>query len=231
MKKETQPLILAISGGSCSGKTTLTRMLQKELGSEACEVVYQDSYYHDKSHIAEEDLHTVNFDHPDSLEFSLLVEDLKKIKQGETTALPQYDFITRKRHNNSRPVQPVDLIIVDGILLLSQPGVRQIADLTLFVEASEELRLRRRVIRDMRERGRTQEGVLKQFHKQVKPMHDAFVEPSKKFADRILCGEDLYGLCMPTLIGDIQRSFLDRQSDWVTPSRRQGVKDLSIFSD
>lgn len=181
--------LIAISGGSGSGKTTLARTLKDLLGDDQCAILYQDSYYLDQSARFDGDGGSVNFDHPDALDFELMAEHLALLKSGKTCQVPQYCFKDHTRLPETTPLAPKEYILVDGILILSQPKLRALFDHMIFVETAESVRLERRLFRDVEERGRSREGVLKQFSTQVKPMHDLFVEPSKAFAQTILSGE------------------------------------------
>ncbi|MGE0764349.1 MAG: uridine kinase [Bdellovibrionales bacterium] len=181
---------IGIAGGSGSGKTTFARMIQANLSDQFCGWLAQDRYYRDN---AVEMRGRVNYDHPDSLEFELLEQHLKALKRGDDILVPQYDFAThsRKLDQTLFPVRPV--IIVDGILLLSQPQIHELLDFSYFIDTHEDIRFQRRLVRDVRARGRTPEGVREQFYTHVKPMHDAFVEPSRQFADRVISGERSFG--------------------------------------
>lgn len=183
--------IVAIAGGSGSGKTYLANAIFESLGPDKSFVLYQDSYYHDQSNKFDHDGGAVNFDHPDSIDFPLLCEHLRILKANQSVNIPTYDFATHKRTNKQIPQSPKPLILVDGILILCHPELRDIFDEIIFVQAPETVRYQRRLERDVRERGRTPEGVKNQFSSQVKPMHDQFVEPSKEFAGRISSGTDM----------------------------------------
>lgn len=183
--------IVAIAGGSGSGKTYLANAIYENLGPEKSFVLYQDSYYIDQSEKFDHDGGAVNFDHPDSIDFPLLCQHLRELKNNQEINIPTYDFATHKRTDQKKPQAPRPLILVDGILILCHPELRSIFDEIIFVQAPEEVRFRRRLERDVRERGRTAEGVKKQFSSQVKPMHDQFVEPSKEFAGRISSGTNI----------------------------------------
>lgn len=177
-----RPLIFAISGGSGSGKTTFARKVRATLGAERCSVLSQDSYYLDQSSRFKEDGGEVNFDHPDSLEFGLLAEHLAMLRQGLPVAVPIYDFPTHTRRPESEPFQPGSVVLVDGILILGQPSVRAQLDASVFIDVPAQVRFERRLQRDIAERGRSPEGVKKQWDAQVHPMHEQFVEPSKAHA-------------------------------------------------
>lgn len=195
--------VIGISGGSGSGKTTIAQHLNQSLGSRSA-LLFQDSYYIDQSHRFDGDGGTVNFDHPESLEFSLLTKHLKELKQGLPIEVPQYDFSTHSRLTKTVNFKPVNFVILDGTLLLSQKNIREQIDLNVFVTTSEQLRYSRRLERDVAERGRTPEGVKKQFLLQVKPMHDEFVEPSKVFAQLLLSGEGDLNDALSKILNSLQ---------------------------
>lgn len=183
--------ILAVAGGSGSGKTFFAQTLAKKLGPEVACLIYQDNYYIDQSHRFDHDGGSVNFDHPDALDFDLMANHLEDLKNGFDVEIPLYDFSTHKRLLETKFQPSKKVVIVDGILILTQPKLIDIFDTTVFVETPEEIRFQRRLKRDVLERGRTPEGVRSQFEKQVKPMHDFFVEPSKEYADIVSSGTDM----------------------------------------
>ena len=178
------PKVLAIAGGSCSGKSTFAAYLRDYVGAKYCRVVRQDDYYYDVKDRGGSLL--ANFDIPEALDFELLEENLLAFKRKEAVALPQYDFTTRERRIPSEPRQPRNLIIVEGILLLSQPRLRTIFDYSVYIRCPSELRLSRRLERDTTQRGRTKDDVLRQFHSQVEPAHQKFVSPSQTHADLVI---------------------------------------------
>lgn len=182
-KKST---LVGIAGGSGSGKTTLARKLHAEFGSLQSVILQQDHYYLDQSKTFDGDSGNVNFDHPNSLEFSLLAKQLGDLREGKDVEVPMYDFTTHSRIPKTDCMTALPLILLDGTLIMSQPEVVKHLDLKVFVAADEKIRFERRLARDVRERGRTPEGVHKQFYSQVKPMHDLFVEPSREQADIIV---------------------------------------------
>ena len=180
--KRNSCYVLGVAGGSGSGKTYFARAIQENLGKNNCEIISQDNFYIDQSDKFDRDGGSVNFDHPSSIDFKLLSEVLEKLKNGSKVELPIYDFSTHKRSRETVTVKPRPIIIVDGILILHAGQVRRLLDDTIFFDTPEDLRFERRLRRDIEERGRTREGVQAQFDGQVKPMHDQFVEPSKKHA-------------------------------------------------
>lgn len=186
---QKRPFILGISGGSGSGKTTLARTLASHFGPTRARLLAQDSYYIDQSHRFDGDGGSVNFDHPSAIEFALMARHLSALKSAQPIEVPIYDFATHKRRGETEPFPPVEFVIAEGILLLSQPVICAELDFSVFVDAHETVRFARRLKRDTTERGRTAEGVKKQFELQVKPMHDEFVEPSRGRASLVVSGE------------------------------------------
>ncbi|MCB0386178.1 MAG: uridine kinase [Bdellovibrionales bacterium] len=189
MPDKSGALILGISGGSGSGKTTLARELAQQLGNKAA-ILYQDWYYRDQSAQFDFDGGQVNFDHPDALEFELMAEHLRLLRQGRKVFVPQYDFASHKRMASPAEFPCPQVVLVDGILILHSHLIRPLFHLSVFVETREDIRFQRRLARDVAERGRTPDGVKSQFTLQVKPMHDQFVEPSRIYADHVISGEE-----------------------------------------
>ncbi len=182
--------IIGVAGGSGSGKTTFARRIVEHLGPERCAVLSQDNYYIDQSAMFVEDGGAVNFDHPDSLEFSLLARHLGALRSGLTVEVPIYEFATHTRsRRETLRLEPKPVVLVDGILFLGQPDVRAQLDAAVFLDIPEPVRFERRMRRDIAERGRTPEGVKVQWERQVQPMHERFVEPSKAHATWI-AGDD-----------------------------------------
>ncbi len=179
--------LVGIGGGSGSGKSTLARaILARQPG--AC-IVELDWYYRDLSHLTPQGRASWNFDHPDALDWTLMLEQLRRLSSGDAVAPPVYDFTTHTRRGAFRAVGPAKLIVLEGILALHRPEIRAALDVSLFVTAAEPVRLARRLQRDVRERGRTPESVHEQFAATVRPMHDAFVEPTREHADLVADGE------------------------------------------
>lgn len=185
--KRNKPFIVGVAGGSGSGKTYFARALRAALGADVCELVYQDNFYVDQSKRFDFDGGSVNFDHPDAIDFSLLALRLRELKAGFDVEIPIYDFKTHSRLGETLSVRAAPVVLVDGILIFHSPEVRALFDDLVFFDTPEELRFTRRLERDVKERGRTAEGVHNQFYKQVKPMHDEFVQPSMEFARSVVC--------------------------------------------
>ncbi len=183
------PIIVGISGGSCSGKTTLARLITEMAGHDKCALIRQDDYYIDLS-ILSPDGALPNFDAPEALEFSLLADHLAALKAGQSIKVPTYDFPSHSRTGEFTAIDPKPLIVVEGVLVLNQPEIRAHLDHSLFISSSKKLRLSRRIERDTSKRGRTRECVLNQFNETVEPSHKRWVEPSQKFATRILAQKE-----------------------------------------
>lgn len=171
--------VIAVTGGSGSGKTTLARKLIKFFGADRCSLFGQDNYYIDQSHKFDRDGGSVNFDHPEALDFHLMAEHLKSLREGSDVQIPVYDFASHKRIEKTELVPSQRYILVDGTLILSEPLLVPLFDEAIFLDVDEQTRFSRRLKRDTEERGRTAAGVTEQFYKQVKPMHDLFIEPNK----------------------------------------------------
>ena len=179
-------LIIGIAGGSGSGKTTVVKAISEHL-KENVVVIPQDSYYKDMSHATEEEKRVHNFDHPDSVDFDLLHKQLKELKDGKTVEQPIYSYLTCGRSKDQTlTVRPADIIIVEGILIFTDPKLRKLMDIKIFVDADDDDRVMRVISRDIAERGKTVEWVIERYTNTVKPMYHQFIEPSKRYADIIV---------------------------------------------
>lgn len=187
--KRNKPYLLGVAGGSGSGKTFFARALRQQLGAQVCELVYQDNFYIDQSRRFDRDGGSVNFDHPNAIDFDLLAGCLASLREGKPTEIPVYDFVTHSRAPQPLLVAPKQILIVDGILIFHSENVRSLFDERIYFDTPEEIRYQRRLERDVKERGRKPEGVRAQFLNQVKPMHDQFVEPSKAHAHTVICDQ------------------------------------------
>ncbi len=179
-------LIIGIAGGTGSGKTTVVNQITDELSTLDVGVISQDSYYNDLSHLTMDERRKVNFDHPSSIDFKLLQEHLSMLKEGKAIEQPHYSFVEHNRTGKHTKIVPTKVLIVEGILIMTDPKLRSLYDIKIFVHADSDERLIRRLKRDTRERGRDAEEVLSWYQKNLKPMHDEFIEPSKEFADIII---------------------------------------------
>lgn len=181
-----RPLVIGVAGGSGSGKSTVVREIVRGVAPEAVSLVHQDAYYRDYGHLPAEERATINFDHPDALENDLLVRHLDELIAGRGVDMPVYDFHTHTRADRTVRIEPTGVVIVDGILVLADKALRERMDVRIFVDTDADVRLIRRIRRDVEERGRTVESVLAQYERTVRPMHRDFVEPSRRWADLII---------------------------------------------
>jgi uridine kinase len=179
-------LVVGIAGGTGSGKTTVVRKIIERLPINKVAIISQDSYYRDNSHISMDARQEINFDHPDALEFELLVDHIRMLKEGLCIEQPIYSYLSCTRSDETINIEPREVVIVEGILVLTNPPLRDLFDIKVFVYADADDRLIRVIKRDIIERGRTVEKVLERYHKTVKPMHEQFIEPSKRYADLIV---------------------------------------------
>jgi uridine kinase len=182
----TRPVIIGVAGGSGSGKTTVVREIVSRLGPEDVALIQHDSYYRDRSELSPTERAKVNYDHPDSLETSLLVKDVRSLRDGHAVNVPVYDFSTHTRTAKVVPLVPRKVVIVEGILVLADPDLRAQMAMRVFVDTDPDIRMIRRLRRDMKERGRTLDSVVTQYLESVRPMHLEFVEPSKRHAHIII---------------------------------------------
>ncbi|MBR1427143.1 MAG: uridine kinase [Paludibacteraceae bacterium] len=178
--------IIGIAGGTGSGKTTVVRKLTERLPKGEVVVIPQDSYYKDSSHVPVEERQFINFDHPDAFDWPLLAKHISLLKQGQPIEQPVYSYITCTRQPETIHIEPKDIIIVEGIMALSDKKLREQMDLKIFVDADADDRLIRVISRDIVERGRTTEAVMERYQRVLKPMHQQFIEPCKRYADVII---------------------------------------------
>lgn len=179
-------LIIGIAGGTGSGKTTLVNRLLQKLDAKQVGLLSQDSYYNQTNDLSPEERTTINFDHPDSIDFDLLIQHLKELKAGKTIKQPVYSFVSHNRTNEFLNTAPKNVLIIEGILIFSNEQLRSLLDIKIFVQAEDDIRLLRRIKRDLSERGRTIDEVLTRYQTTLKPMHEKFIAPTKKFADLIV---------------------------------------------
>ncbi len=181
-----EPYIVGIAGGTGSGKTTVAHALVAGLPRGAAICIAHDAYYRNRTDLSPQEREQINFDHPDALETELLVKHLQSLRAGQAIDMPQYDFVTHLRKAEAARIEPHPVIVVEGILLLAEPEILTHLDLKIFVDTDADIRVLRRVRRDMDARGRTFEQVRDQYYASVRPMHLQFVEPSKRFSDIIV---------------------------------------------
>jgi len=187
MASAKQPTVVALAGGSGAGKNYLAGVISDVFGSEHISFLSHDRYYKDQSHVSSEERSLLNFDHPDSLDSPLIITHIKDLRKGRAASAPVYNFTTHSRVG-LQTVAPAPLVLVDGILLLAEPLLAEAFDIRIYVDAPADIRLLRRIRRDMAERGRSLESILFQYEATVRPMHETFVEPSKAHADMIVSG-------------------------------------------
>jgi len=180
------PVVIGIAGGSGSGKTTVLRQIIREFGPDPIAILDHDAYYHDLSYLDREQRAQFNFDHPDALETDLMRDHLDRLISGEPIEKPVYDFTTHTRTDETETVEPRPVIIIEGILVLAESILEEQMDIKIYVDAADDIRLMRRIRRDMQERERSIEGILRQYERTVRPMHLEFVEPSKREADVVI---------------------------------------------
>jgi uridine kinase len=180
------PVIIGIAGGTGSGKTTVALRVREAAPGKTVQIIHHDSYYRDNSHLSLKDRAKINYDHPNAFETELLVEHLKVLKRGEAVDVPVYDYTTHSRRPDTRRVEPADIIFVEGILVLESRPLRELMDIRLYVGVDADERFIRRLLRDIRERGRSLESVIDQYRNVVRPMHLQFVNPTKKYAHLII---------------------------------------------
>lgn len=181
-----RPLLLGITGGTGSGKSTVTHEILKTLPEESIAIIEQDSYYKDQSNMTFEERVRTNYDHPDAFDTPLLVSHLKSLMNGQAIEKPIYDFSIHNRVPQTVRVEPRDIIILEGILILQETEIRNLLDIKVYVDTDPDVRIIRRITRDIKERGRTLDSVINQYLNVVRPMHLQFVEPSKRYADIII---------------------------------------------
>ena len=199
-------LIIGLAGGTGSGKTTVVHQIMNELPDTEVGVISQDSYYKETTNLSFDERALINFDHPRSIDFELLVRHLKALKAGETIDQPVYSFIQHNRTDDTVSTHPRKVMIVEGILILTNPELRELFDIKIFVHADSDERLVRRLKRDISERGRDIDEVLNRYQNTLKPMHEQFIEPSKAFAD-IIIPNDKYN----TVAIDVVRAVINQR--------------------
>jgi uridine kinase len=182
----TQPLIIGLGGGSGSGKTTIALSIVEAIGPDRVTLIQHDAYYHDQTDLPLEERVKVNYDHPDSFETSLLIHQLRELRVGRAVEKPLYDFTVYNRRPETVRVEPKPVVIVEGILVLHEPELRELMDLKIYVDTDPDLRILRRLERDLKERDRSFDSVHDQYLATVRPMHLQFVEPSKRYADIVI---------------------------------------------
>ena len=204
-----RPYVVGIAGGTGSGKTTVAHKLASAMPTGRCVTIEHDAYYRDQGHLPPQERDAINYDHPAALESSLLVLHLRELRAGRAVEVPIYDFATHTRRGETRTVQPARVIIVEGILVFTEPALREQMDIKIFVDTDADIRLMRRIRRDLEQRGRSFASVRDQYYATVRPMHLEFVEPSKRWADLIIPEGGENRIALDLILGKLGRLFAD----------------------
>ncbi|WP_018659515.1 uridine kinase [Allofustis seminis] len=211
-KMHSRPIIIGVAGGSGSGKTTVARSILESFNGKSIMVLEHDSYYKDQSHLAFEERLKTNYDHPLAFDTDLLIDHLKKLLRYEAIDVPVYDYKRHTRSNEIEHKEPKDVIILEGILILEDQKLRDLMDIKIYVHTDDDIRIVRRIKRDMQERGRSLDSVIQQYLTVVKPMHEEFVEPSRKYAD-VIFPEGGYNEVALDLIQTKIQAIFDKRND------------------
>lgn len=198
-----RPVIIAVAGGSASGKTTVVEEVISKLKKEFVVVIMHDDYYKEHNHLSLEERKMVNYDHPDSIDNELFLKHVNKLLKGEEINKPIYDFNAYSRLEKTEKITPKKVIILEGILVLTDKRIRELADIKLYVDLDSDMRFIRRMERDIKERGRTVESVVDQYLKTVKPMYHQFVEPTKRYADVIIPNDHKHDVAVDIIVSKI----------------------------
>ena len=216
-----KPLIIGIAGGSGSGKSTVARNVTQALPAVSVAFIDMDGYYRNFAHLSLEDRRRINWDHPEAFDWELLIDHLQALLRGDSVEKPEYDFVTHTRSSRTVRVPPAQVVVVDGILLFADERVRALCDVKVFVDADADIRLIRRIRRDMAKRGRSLDEILEQYLTTVQPMHLQFVEPSKRYADVIVPRGGHNKIAIEMIVARIERRLGAAGSAEVTASTRR----------
>lgn len=206
-----KPVVFGVAGGTASGKTTVARAILDAVGASQIAYLPHDAYYSDRSDLTFEERARLNYDHPDSLDTKLLIRHIKQLSKGLPVHVPVYDFTTDRRTEETILVEPSPIILVDGILIFTKRKLRELMDIKIFVDTDSDVRFIRRLQRDMKERGRSLDSVVKQYLETVRPMHLKFVEPSKRYADIIIPGGGQNRVAMEMVVSRLQMLLRARE--------------------
>jgi uridine kinase len=204
-------MIIGICGGTGSGKTTIARAIVDSVGARNVILIEQDSYYKNLADMPLDERHQANFDHPEAIDFDILIGHIKRLKEGESIEMPLYDMVTHTRRNETETFEPKPVVIVEGILIFAEPRILSLLDVRVFVDTPDDLRLMRRLRRDITERGRSFERTLDQYERTIRPMHFEFVEPSKRHADIIIPDGSNTGVTVEFLCSMVREKLMKEQ--------------------
>jgi uridine kinase len=205
-----RPIFIGITGGTGSGKSTIAKEIYSKFGEQCIAMIEQDSYYKDQSHLSFDERIKTNYDHPDAFDTDLIVEHLNKLLSGQAIEKPKYDFEVHNRKKETVRVEPRDIVILEGILILQEPEIRELLDIKIYVDTDADVRIIRRLIRDINERGRTLDSVINQYLNVVRPMHMQFTEPTKRHADIIIPEGGQNKVAIDIIVANIKQ-FLQRE--------------------
>jgi uridine kinase len=206
-----KPLVILVSGGSASGKSTVVKEILNKAGLNDVIIINHDDYYLDQSHLPLEERFKTNYDHPRSLDNDLLYHHLKKLIHFEPIDKPTYDFVNHTRSERIEHIEPKKVIIVEGILILENSKIRELSDINLFVELDDDTRFIRRMLRDMNERGRTLDNIISQYQTTVKPMFHKYIKPTKRYADVIIPNDTKHDIAVDLIVTKIKQILGDRK--------------------
>jgi uridine kinase len=212
MNKNSTPVVIGIAGGTGSGKTTVANVILERVGAESIAFIPHDAYYKDLKHLPKAQREIINFDHPDSLESELLVEHLQLLREGGSIQVPVYDFTSHSRTEASERIDPHPIILVEGILIFADKTLCDLFDVKIFVDTPPDIRFIRRLERDIEERDRSLESVIQQYQTTVRPMHQEFVEPSKRYADVIIPEGGFNTVAMDMVVARIEAMLFQKSS-------------------
>lgn len=205
-------MIIGICGGTGSGKTTIARKIVETVGAEKVILIEQDSYYLNLADMPLDERHQANFDHPDALDTDLLVSHIKRLRSGDGIEMPIYDMVTHTRLDETEAIAPKPVTIIEGILIFAEPRMLDLLDIRVFVDTPDDIRLMRRLRRDVNERGRSFEHTLEQYEKTIRPMHFEFVEPSKRHADIIIPEGGQIGISVDVLCSIVREKLTKQEA-------------------
>ncbi len=206
----SKPIVFGVAGGTASGKTTVAQIILDAVGASQVTCLPHDAYYKDMSHLPFEERSRLNYDHPNSLETRLLIRHIKQLLRNEPAEVPVYDFKRHLRRPETQRVNPAPIIMVEGILIFTRPKLRELMDIKIFVDTDADVRLIRRLKRDIEERGRELDSIIKQYMETVRPMHLKFVEPSKRYADVIIPEGGLNRVATDMVVSRLQALLKER---------------------